>query len=108
MAKTKPIRYAEDIRPEDTERAIQTVKPSLFPNETKPLAIDFGGACPRCGDPIQHREWLVAVAGSLRLNNIQMEALASHLDEIGVDLSRGDQTIDLTCVRRRTPAPSGE
>jgi hypothetical protein len=97
MAKAKLIRYAEDARPEDTERAFETVKPSLFPNETKPVAIDFSGTCPRCGHPIQHREWLVAVAGSLRVNNKQMEALLSHLDEIGIDLSRGDETIDITC-----------
>ena len=97
MANPKPIRYAEDVRPADTERARETLTVALFPNETKPVAVDFTGNCPRCGDPIQYREWLSVVAGSLRLNNAQMEAIASHLDELGVDRSRGDETIDLTC-----------
>jgi hypothetical protein len=78
MPNPKPIRYAEYIQPQDTQRALETVKVSLFPNETKPVAIDFEGRCPRCGDPIRSREWLVVVAGALKLNNKQMEDLAAR------------------------------
>ena len=73
MPNPKPIRYAEDVQPQDTQRALETVKVSLFPNETKPVAIDFEGRFPRCGDPIRSREWRVVVAGALKLNNKQME-----------------------------------
>lgn len=97
MPGTKPIPYAGEIRPQDTERALQTVKPALFPNETRPWAVDFRGACPRCGDPIEIREWLIVVSGALKLNDRQKEALAAQLDELGVDRSRGDETFDLTC-----------
>lgn len=97
MSSTEPIPYAGDVRPQDTERALETVTVALFPNETNPLAIDFHGTCPRCGDRIQVRRWLVAVAGSLKMNDKQMEALASHLNTLGVDSSRGDETFDLSC-----------
>jgi hypothetical protein len=97
MSATKPIRYSEDIRAEDTERAAKTVKASLFPIETKPVAVDFGGTCPRCGHPIAHREWLVTVAPAFRLDAKQMEQLAYSLDDIDIDRSHGDQTFDLTC-----------
>jgi hypothetical protein len=92
-----PIRYSEDIRAEDTEKALETVTVSLFPNEASPKAVDFQGTCPRCGDPIQIRQWLIVVAGALKMNDKQLEALASKLDELGVDRSRGDETFDLTC-----------
>ena len=97
MPDAKPLRYAEDVRPQDTEKARETVKAVLFPNETNPWAIDFQGTCPRCGDSIQDRKWIVAVAGAVRMNDKQMEALASHLDTLKVDRSHGDATFDLTC-----------
>lgn len=97
MPDTKPIPYAEDVRPQDTDRAVNTVKVALFPNETSPWAVDFRGSCPRCGDRIEIRQWLVAVVGALKMNEKQMEALASHLDHLGVDRSRGDETFDLMC-----------
>ena len=94
MSKTKPIPYSKEVQPQDTDRALQTVKVSLFPNETNPWAIDFQGTCPRCGDPIYIRRWLVAVTGALKLNDKQMEALASQLDKLGIDRSHGDETFD--------------
>jgi len=97
MPNAKPIPYADDVRPQDTEKALKTLTVSLVPNEIKPKAIDFGGRCPRCGDPFQHREWLVVVAAALKLNYLHMETLASGLDEIGIDRSHGDHTVDLTC-----------
>lgn len=97
MPSTKPILYSDDIRPQDTERALETMRLALFPNEINPLAIDFQGTCPRCGDRVQIRQWLVAVAGGLKMSDKQLEALASHLDELGIDRSRGDETLDLTC-----------
>lgn len=98
MSSSKPIRYSEEVRPEDTEAALQTLSVKLFPDETKPTAVEFTGNCPRCGDQIQAREWLIVVAGSLRLNGAQMEAIVSRLDELGVDRSKGDETFDLTCT----------
>ncbi len=97
MSHAKPIGYSEEIRAEDTKKALETITVSLFPNETKPKAVDFQGACPRCGDPLQIRQWLIVVAGALKLNDRQMEAIASKLDELGVDRSEGDETFDLTC-----------
>jgi hypothetical protein len=97
MARTKPIPYSEDVRPEDTARALETVNATLFPNETKPWAIDFKGTCPRCGDAIEIRQWIVVVAGALRMDDSQMEALSAELDKLGVDRSSGDETFDLIC-----------
>jgi hypothetical protein len=93
----RPIPYVEGIR-EDEERALETVKVSLFPNETSPVAIDFHGTCPRCGDELQpDRQWLVAVAGVRELNDEQIEALASDLDALGIDTSHGDEPFELIC-----------
>ena len=97
MPGTRAIPYAEDIRPQDTEKALETVQATLFPDETNPWGIDFQGTCPRCGDPIQSRQWLIVVAGALKMNDMQREALASHLDQLGIDRSSGDETFDLTC-----------
>jgi hypothetical protein len=98
MVDMAPIVYSAEVRPQDTQMAMKTVQVSLFPNETKPVAIDFAGTCPRCGDAIRHREWIVVVAGAMRLNDMQREALSMHLDTIGVDRSHGDQTVDLICT----------
>jgi hypothetical protein len=98
MSSSNPIRYSEEVRSEDTDNALRTLSVKLFPDESKPTAVEFTGTCPRCGDQIQAREWLIVVAGALRLNDAQMEALASRLDEVGVDRSRGDQTFDLSCT----------
>lgn len=97
MSHAKPIRYTEEVRPEDTERAQQTLTVTLFPDENKPAAVDFTGTCPRCDDQVHYREWLILVASSLRVNKTQMEAILAHLDEVGVDRSHGDETFDLTC-----------
>jgi hypothetical protein len=93
----KLIAYSEDIRIQDTEKALETISVALFPNDNNPVAIDFKGTCPRCRHPIQMREWLIAVAGALKINDNQREAIATRLDEIGIDLSSGDETFDLTC-----------
>jgi hypothetical protein len=39
VANDNPIPYADDVRPEDTVNALQTVTPTLFPDETRPCAI---------------------------------------------------------------------
>jgi hypothetical protein len=97
MSTPKPIKYSEEIRPQDTERAVRTVTAQLFPDEAKPWAVDFGGTCPRCGDAIGIRQWLLAVSGALKLNDKQMDALAAHLDTLGINRSKGDESFDLTC-----------
>lgn len=97
VAPLNPIPYARDIRPEDTAEAMKTIAAALFPSETQPWAIDFQGTCPRCGDGIQIRKWIIAVAGALKVNDKQMEALGAELDKLGVDRSTGDETFDLTC-----------
>jgi hypothetical protein len=94
----KPIPYAEDIRPQDTDLAIQTVKVQLFPNDSSPLAIDFQGACPRCGDPIEIRQWIVAFAGALKMNDKQMKEIVAQLEALGVGRPSGDEMFDLTCT----------
>ena len=98
MLNKKQTSYSEEIREEDTKKAIETLTVKLIPNDSSPWAIDFHGACPRCGHNISIRHWLVVVAGAVRLDDDQMNALASHLDELGIDLSQGDETLDLTCT----------
>jgi hypothetical protein len=97
MPTARLITYAEDVRAEDTQRAMQTVTVALVPDEAAPVAVEFSGNCPRCEHPIESREWLVSVAASLRVNDQQMSALVSQLGKLGVDLSRGDETFDLVC-----------
>jgi hypothetical protein len=87
----KPIAYSADIRPEDTERAQKTVSASLFPSEQAPLAIDFAGTCPRCGDAFETRHWLLAVSPGLRLTTLALQSFAGNLTETG------DITVDLDC-----------
>jgi hypothetical protein len=96
MPAPKAISYSEEIRQQDTDKARETVLPALYPNEAKPLAMDFGGKCPRCAHAIQSRLWFVTVSAILELNDEQKEAMASRLLE-GADLSHGDQHFDLTC-----------
>jgi hypothetical protein len=96
-ANNNPIPYADDVRPEDTVNALQTITPTLFPDETRPWTIDFQDTCPRCGDRLQSRKWIIFVAGALKMNDRRMEALAAELDKQGVDRSPGDQTFDLVC-----------
>ena len=97
MPSLKVMPYSEEVRPQDTERALKTLTPALFPNETNPWAVDFEGTCPRCGDPIQTRKWLFTIGGASKLNDKQRKALATSLDELGIDRSSGDESFDLTC-----------
>ena len=41
VANNNPIPYADDVRPEDTVNALQTITPTLFSDETRPWTIDF-------------------------------------------------------------------
>src|SRR5690348_6019414 len=97
MAVHKPIAYSTDIRPEDTERAEKTVTASLFPNEQTPYAIDFAGRCPRCGDPIEARHWLVAVSAGLRVTTPELESLAQEFLAKNALTDTGDIAVDLDC-----------
>jgi hypothetical protein len=97
MAQRSPIRYSEDIRAEDTQRALSTVVPSLFPNEKGVWAVDFGGKCPRCDDDlVTSRKWVVSISGAGRIDDHTMEALVAVAPE---ELARpdGDETFDLRC-----------
>jgi hypothetical protein len=93
----KPRKYDPTVRPADTERAMSTITPALIPTESKPFAIEFRGTCPRCDHPFSARKWIVAVAGSLKMSDDQRQQLIERLDELGVDLSQGDETFDLIC-----------
>jgi hypothetical protein len=97
VARERRIEYDDTVRPADTEMALKTVKPALFPDETRAWAVDFSGQCPRCGDDIHAREWLVAVAGARRVNDQQMEQIAAQLDELGLHQPSGDESFDVTC-----------
>jgi hypothetical protein len=105
MTVNQPIPYSETIRPEDTIRAMETIIPSLYPNDNKVWAIMFSGVCPRCGDPINAREWLVAVGGSRQVSDNEMKGIAEQINAPGVP--SGDETFDLTCScttdHRRSP-----
>jgi hypothetical protein len=68
-APKKPILYSEEIRAQDTQKALETVQPALYPNEAKPLAMDLGGTCPRCAHTIESRKWFVTVATIVELNH---------------------------------------
>jgi hypothetical protein len=41
VANNNPFPYADDVRPEDTVNALQTITPTLFPDKTRPWTIDF-------------------------------------------------------------------
>ena len=97
LAQNTPIPFDEGIRQADTDRAMQTLKPALIPDDAKPWAIDFSGTCPRCGDAISMRRWLFAVTGAVKMTDQEREALARTLDAHGWDRSRGDETFDLEC-----------
>lgn len=97
MKRTQPVPYSADVRPGDTARAMTTITPLLVPNEREPVAVEFAGHCPRCGDPFSAREWLVTVAGGIRLNDLQREALVRSMREAGIDFASGDLSFDLTC-----------
>jgi hypothetical protein len=97
MAHRRPIRYSEDIRPEDTQRALSTVIPSLFPDDKGAWAVDFAGRCPRCDDDlVSIRKWVVSISGAARIDDRTMEALVAVAPD---DLGRpdGDETFDLRC-----------
>lgn len=97
MNSSKPLPYSAIVRQQDTDRAVDTVTVALYPNESRPKAVDFGGSCPRCGHAVQEREWLVAVAAATKMTDQQREALIDRLDEMGLDRSSGDLQFDLTC-----------
>jgi hypothetical protein len=106
MASVKLIPYSEEVRAADTENAMKTVKAALYPTDDNPIAVDFSGTCPRCGCALaQPREWLVAVAGSLKTNEKQLRALAEQLDN-----ANGDETFDLkcTCASAHPKRPDGK
>jgi hypothetical protein len=91
------IPYAEDIRPEDTQHALSTVVPSLFPNEDAVWAVNFAGTCPRCADDLLPiRKWVVTISGAGRIDDRTMEALVAAAPE-GLGRATGDETFDLRC-----------
>lgn len=97
MTHPSPVPYSTTIRPEDTQRAMQTVTATLYPDETRPKAVDFAGTCPRCGHAIASREWLIAVKAAAKMTAEQYEQLIDALDSLDIDRSTGDVQFDLTC-----------
>lgn len=92
------VPYDEEVRNDDTSRAVDTVTAALFPADESPLAIDLAGTCPRCSDVLpRERRWLVAVAPASKLNDRQRKKLANQLKKLGIDLSEGDETFRVTC-----------
>jgi hypothetical protein len=106
------VLYSEETQIDNAE-AMRTITPTLVPNETEPLAIDFTGTCPRCGDELPAlRRWLVVVTPATKANDRQRKRLAAQLAKLGVDLSHGDETFELTCWcnashRRRPEGKAG-
>ena len=95
---TKPAKYDPKVRAADTVRAQETVIPRLYPEDAMPLAVDFSGNCPRCGDRLSpERRWLVAVSPAARLDEKQRQKIIAELRILDIDLSSGDETFDLTC-----------
>jgi hypothetical protein len=92
------LRYSEEPREEYESQALHTIKPSLYPDDAEPLAVDLAGTCPRCehGLPAARR-WLVAVSPITKLNDRDRRRLAADLRAAGVDLSHGDETFELSC-----------
>jgi len=92
------LRYSEERRDEYESRALQTIKPSLYPDDAGPLAVEFTGACPRCehGLPAARR-WLVVVSPITKMNDRERRRLAAELRGADVDLSQGDETFELSC-----------
>lgn len=77
---------------------METVTATLFPTDESPLAVDLTGTCPRCNDALPgERRWLVAVAPATKMNDRQRKQLAAELENLGVDLSTGDETFQITC-----------
>jgi hypothetical protein len=93
----KPLKYDATVRPADTERAMTVITPRLVPTEARPHTVEFTGNCPRCDHPTESRTTLVTIAGALRMNADQRQKLMDRLDDLGVDLSTGDETFDLIC-----------
>ena len=90
--------YSADIRSADTERARSTVAVQMYPEGDTPLAVDFSGTCPRCHHSLaSERRWLIAVAGAASLDDQQRQAIIAELRDLDIDLSKGDETFDLTC-----------
>lgn len=98
MSGKVPVDYSDTIREEDTIAALTTLKVSLFPDDTQAVAIDLEGKCPRCGDPVQYRRWLVTVAGASRMSKVEIESLVARFREIGIGQPQGDETFDLSCT----------
>jgi hypothetical protein len=97
MVKPLGQAYSTLIRPEDTERALSTLNIELLPDEQRPRRARLYGSCPRCGDVLDQRRWLIVPLGAAELNEDQLEDLAAHMDELGVDNPHGDVEFDLVC-----------
>lgn len=110
MAHDQEVDYSDEVRPEDTEQARSTVTFELFPDQRSPWAVDLAGSCPRClhSQP-ETRRWLVAVSGASKLSEAQRRQVELELADLGIDLSRGDETFDLrcTCKEEHAHRPQG-
>lgn len=97
MPRRNSIPYSEDTRPEDTQQALLTVDPSLFPSDDGVWAVDFAGKCPRCADDLlPTRKWVVTISGAGWIDDRTMEALVAAAPD-GLGRATGDETFDLRC-----------
>lgn len=63
MILSKPIKYTDEIDPAWSITAVDTFKVTPRPDFDDPVALTLDGRCPRCNDPMEHTEFLIAFRG---------------------------------------------
>jgi hypothetical protein len=96
--------YSEEERARYNKLALETITPRLWPDERRPIGVDFAGQCPRCGHEVSYRRKFVNVRGMARMTQWARRALAERVRAGGTHLLRGDQQFKVDCVCQRPHA----
>jgi hypothetical protein len=81
---SKPLKYTDHVDPSWSTAAVAKFQVTPLPDSDDPVALDLNGHCPRCGDPMQHTEFLIAFKGVAEMRPEAFRATVKTLREAGV------------------------
>jgi hypothetical protein len=106
MSQGSRVPYRVETSQELNEHGVATCTVALIPDEDEPLEIEVAGLCPKCEEPIFHREPIVVIRGAdLGLSSDAARTVLDSLRSAGTPLRALDVEVICSCPTVHPDAP---
>jgi len=84
MSLAKPVKYTDQVDSGWSTSAVDTFRVTARPDSDDPVLLELDGRCPRCQDPMQHTESLIAFKGVSTTSDGSLRATVKSLRDSGL------------------------